>query len=83
LVCEVRGRAEAAGHVLAAVAVDISVAGHHSSKANRSLLMTPMFLRPHLKAIAVGAVLALPAASALAATCGTGNFQAWLDEFKS
>src|ERR1700676_2125247 len=45
--------------------------------------MTPMFLRPHLKAIALGAVLALPAGSALAATCGTGNFQAWLDEFKT
>jgi lytic murein transglycosylase len=42
-----------------------------------------MFLRPHLKAIALSAVLALPTASALAATCGTGNFQAWLDEFKS
>jgi lytic murein transglycosylase len=42
-----------------------------------------MFLRPHLKAFALSAVLALPAASALAATCGTGNFQAWLDEFKS
>ncbi len=42
-----------------------------------------MFLRPHLKAIALSAVLAMPAASAPAATCGTGNFQAWLDEFKS
>jgi lytic murein transglycosylase len=31
----------------------------------------------------VSAVLTMPAAPALAATCGTGSFQAWLDDFKS
>jgi lytic murein transglycosylase len=31
----------------------------------------------------VPAALALPGASAMAATCGSGNFQAWLDDFKN
>ncbi len=48
-----------------------------------------MTLRFLLRAFAVSAVvampvaLALPGASALAASCGTGNFPAWLDDFKS
>ena len=41
--------------------------------------MTPGFL---LKAFAAGIVLMLPVASALAAPCGTGSFEAWLDDFK-
>jgi lytic murein transglycosylase len=45
--------------------------------------MVPMILRGFLKACAVGAILVMPGASALAATCGTGNFQGWLDEFKT
>jgi lytic murein transglycosylase len=51
--------------------------------------MVPMNLRFPLKAFALSAVLAipgalaLPVASALAASCGTGNFPAWLDDFKS
>ncbi len=34
-------------------------------------------------AFAVSAVLAIPAAAAPAAPCGTGSFQAWLDDFKT
>jgi lytic murein transglycosylase len=51
--------------------------------------MVPMTLRFLLNALAVSAVmvlpvaLALPGASALAASCGTGNFPAWLDDFKT
>jgi lytic murein transglycosylase len=32
---------------------------------------------------AVGAVLVLPGAPSYAAACGSGNFQAWLDDFKT
>src|SRR5712671_272514 len=42
--------------------------------------MTPRSL---LRTLAVGAVLMMPAASALAASCGTGSFEAWLDDFKT
>ena len=41
---------------------------------------------PHVffRAFALSAVLMMPAAPALAAaTCGSGNFQAWLDDFKT
>jgi lytic murein transglycosylase len=44
---------------------------------------TPITLRFLLAACAVGALLAVSAAPALAATCGNGNFQAWLDDFKN
>ena len=44
------------------------------------VLMPPSLI---FRAIAVTAVLMMPAASALAANCGTGNFQAWLDDFKN
>jgi lytic murein transglycosylase len=33
--------------------------------------------------MAISAILITPAAPALAATCGSGNFPAWLDDFKS
>jgi lytic murein transglycosylase len=42
--------------------------------------MSPNFL---LRAVAVSAVLMMPAAPALAASCNTGSFQAWLDDFKN
>jgi lytic murein transglycosylase len=42
-----------------------------------------MSFRFLLKVIALSAVLAYPAASALAAPCGTGNFEAWLEDFKT
>ena len=42
-----------------------------------------MPLRVLFRAAAVSAVLALPAAPALAAPCGTGSFQAWLDDFRN
>jgi lytic murein transglycosylase len=45
--------------------------------------MVPMILRVFFNACAIAAVLIMPSASALAATCGTGNFQGWLDEFKA
>jgi lytic murein transglycosylase len=44
--------------------------------------MVPMTLR-FLKAFAVSAVLVMPSAPALAASCGTGNFDAWLNDFKN
>jgi lytic murein transglycosylase len=45
-------------------------------------LLTPRFL---FRALAISAVLALPlpGAPAMAATCGSGNFQTWLDDFKN
>ena len=42
-----------------------------------------MPLRFLFRSIAIGAVLVMPAAPALAASCGSGSFQAWLDEFKT
>ena len=36
-----------------------------------------------LKAFALSAILLIPAVPALAATCGTGSFGVWLDDFKS
>src|SRR6267142_1288845 len=42
-----------------------------------------MILRFPFKAFALSAILLIPAAPALAATCGTGSFGAWLDDFKS
>jgi lytic murein transglycosylase len=42
--------------------------------------MTPRFL---FRTLAVGIVLMWPAASALAVSCGTGSFEAWLDDFKN
>src|ERR1700722_4961643 len=45
--------------------------------------MVPMTLRFLLKTLAVTAAVAMPGASVLAASCGTGNFPAWLDELKT
>ena len=42
--------------------------------------MTPRFV---FRAFAVSAVLAMPAVPALAVPCGSGSFQAWLDDFKN
>jgi lytic murein transglycosylase len=42
-----------------------------------------MSFRHLSKAIALSAVLMMPAASVLAASCGSGSFTAWLDDFKS
>jgi lytic murein transglycosylase len=42
-----------------------------------------MSLRCLFKAFAVSAVLMAPAAPALAAPCGTGSFQVWLDDFRN
>jgi lytic murein transglycosylase len=44
--------------------------------------MTAMTLRPLFRALVASAILLTPA-SALAATCGTGSFEAWLNDFKS
>jgi len=43
--------------------------------------MTTLFLRPLFNALVAGAILLTPV-SALAATCGTGSFEAWLADFK-
>jgi membrane-bound lytic murein transglycosylase B len=77
------------GHVLAAVDTDIAVVGGTLSFENHLELMVPLAPRFLLKAFAVSialvipGALALPGALARAATCGTGNFQAWLDDFKN
>jgi len=42
-----------------------------------------MTLRFLFRAFAVSAFLTAPGASALAASCGTGSFDAWLTEFKN
>src|SRR5712672_4139185 len=42
-----------------------------------------MTSRSLLRTLAVGAVLLMPAAPALAAACGTGSFEAWLADFKN
>src|SRR5258705_259015 len=42
-----------------------------------------MTSRSLLRTVAVGAVLLMPAAPALAASCGTGSFEAWLADFKN
>jgi membrane-bound lytic murein transglycosylase B len=57
--------------------------GQRFSFENHSELMVPMSLRFFLSAVAVSTVVMMPGAPALAASCGTGNFQAWLDDFKS
>ena len=41
-----------------------------------------MSIRFLFRAIAVGAFLVMPTGAALAATCGTGSFEAWLDDFR-
>jgi lytic murein transglycosylase len=41
-----------------------------------------MTVRPHLKALLVGAILVLVAAPAGAATCGSGSFDVWLADFR-
>jgi len=49
------------------------------------LVQDLLTLRFIFRAFAISAVLAqaLPGAPAVAATCGSGNFQAWLDDFKN
>src|SRR6266849_4103895 len=47
------------------------------------MLVAPMTLRFLFRAFAVSAFLTTPAASALAASCGTGSFDAWLTDFKN
>jgi membrane-bound lytic murein transglycosylase B len=42
-----------------------------------------MTLRLLVSAFAIGAVLTMPPAPAYAVSCGTGSFQAWLDDFKN
>src|SRR5882724_8874519 len=45
--------------------------------------MTPDFLNFLIRVLTVSAFLMMPGASALAAPCGTGKFEAWLDGFKN
>jgi lytic murein transglycosylase len=46
-------------------------------------LVRPLLTHGFVRALALSAVLAMSAAPALAAACGTGSFQAWLDDFKN
>jgi len=57
-------------------------AGDISTNRNRLriLLMTP---RLAFIALTIAAALISPSGSAVAATCGTGNFDAWLTDFKT
>jgi len=68
--------------VLAAVPTDISRRRHLPSKRIDSVRNSLMF-RCLFKAAAVSAVIMISPAPALAAPCGTGSFQAWLDDFKT
>jgi lytic murein transglycosylase len=45
--------------------------------------MAPMILRFFFRAFTVGATLLLPWTPALAASCGTSSFEAWLSDFKN
>jgi membrane-bound lytic murein transglycosylase B len=69
---------------LAAVDLDISfrpvIYPHGESISELMVSMSPNFL---LRALAVSAALALTGAPALAASCGGGSFQTWLDDFKT
>jgi lytic murein transglycosylase len=47
------------------------------------MLAAAMTLRFLLRTFAVSIVLTIPAPSVLAASCGTGSFDAWLDDFKN
>lgn len=46
------------------------------------ILVRPLLIRL-VRALVAFAVLTIPAAPALAAACGAGSFQAWLDDFKN
>ncbi|MGH6703683.1 MAG: lytic murein transglycosylase, partial [Bradyrhizobium sp.] len=46
------------------------------------ILVRPLLIRL-VRALVASAVLTIPAAPALAAACGAGSFQAWLDDFKN
>jgi membrane-bound lytic murein transglycosylase B len=69
---------------LAAVDLNISfrpvIPLHGESISELMVSMSRNFLLP---ALVVSAALALPGAPALAASCGSGSFQAWLDNFKT
>src|SRR4029077_3076549 len=70
--------------VLAAVAAEIfRRRGNILHSRTISELMVPMTSRSLFRTVAVGAVLMMPTASALAASCGTGSFDAWLTDFKN
>jgi membrane-bound lytic murein transglycosylase B len=47
------------------------------------VLMLLMIFTPLFRALAISTILLLPAASAMAASCGTGSFEAWLNDFKN
>jgi lytic murein transglycosylase len=53
---------------------------HGESISELMVSMSPNFL---LRAFAVSAALVLTGAPALAASCGSGSFQTWLDDFKT
>jgi membrane-bound lytic murein transglycosylase B len=68
----------ARGLVLAAVATDISLTPCSRKKAIRL-----RHRRIFDCAFAAGVALAISATAALAAPCGVGSFQSWLDDFKA
>lgn len=69
--------------VLAAVGADIC-AIHPFRDPLRIELVRPLLTRRFLiQALALSAVFTTPAVSAIAATCGTGTFEAWLADFKT
>jgi lytic murein transglycosylase len=68
---------------LAAVASDISRRPIISLQKRNDSVRISMIFRCLFGAFAVSAVLAIPETPAQAAPCGTGSFQAWLDDFKN
>jgi membrane-bound lytic murein transglycosylase B len=71
-------------HVLAAVDADIlHCTINTASNESDSASVASTTYRLLLRVFALSAVLNLPGAPALAASCGTGSFDAWLTSFKS
>src|SRR5258706_15229091 len=70
--------------VLAAVNLDISfspvIHSHGESISELMVSMSPNFL---LRPFAASAAVVLTGTPALAISCGSGSFQAWLDDFKT
>jgi membrane-bound lytic murein transglycosylase B len=70
--------------VLAVVTKDILLLTCSIDRRSISKRATPMTVRPRLQALLLGAILLSFAVSmAHAASCGSGNFDAWLDDFKN
>ena len=68
---------------MAAVPLDILCAGLPSIKKRIDSVRNSLIFRSLLSAVVVGALVTMSQPPALAAPCGTGSFQTWLDDFKA